>query len=406
MRVLFVTPYIPSRVRVRPFEFVRALTALGARVHLVALRPPEDAWASDAPMRAVCDQVDVFPLPRLRTLVNAGRAVIGSQSLQAAYSNHPDARRRVQALGRGGGFDVVHVEHLRGVVLVGGVTGLPVVFDAVDSISHLFEQTARLATGWSQRLAARVDLGRTRRFEARAPFQFNRTIVTSPVDRDAFVRRAGERARDRIAVVPNGVDAGYFQVADGARDPATILFSGKMSYHANAAAARQLAGAIMPEVWKALPDAKLVIAGKDPSDEVKALAGDARIEVTGYVDDLRPLFARATVAVAPLVYGAGIQNKVIEAMASGVPVVTSTQACGGLTAQHGRELLVGATAAEMAAQIVQLVREPALRDRLSAAGLAYIMREHDWAQLGQRLIAVYEDARKDYAVEPGRTASR
>jgi glycosyltransferase involved in cell wall biosynthesis len=389
MRILFVVPYVPSRVRVRPFELLRALARLGHRIHLVMVRPPEDAWAPDALLREVCEQVDAFDLSRRRTVLNGARAMATGGPLQAAYARHPGAIARLAGLVEGGGFDALHVEHLRGVQLVEGVTGLPVVFDAVDSIAHLFGQTMTHAARLSQRLTARLDLRRTMRFEARAPYLFDRMLVTSPADRDAFVRLAGPAARDRIEVLPNGVDWEHFTTRPNGREPATLIFTGKMSYHANEAAARHLAQRVMPGVWAARHDAKLIIAGKDPSAGLLALAADPRIEVTGYVDDLRPLFARATVAVAPMLYGAGIQNKILEAMACGVPVVTSPLAAGSLAAAPGAELLLGGTAAETSSQVLRIIEDPGLARRLGEAGQAYVRRRHDWTSIGRALEQVY-----------------
>jgi len=405
MRVLFVVPYVPSRIRVRPFELIRALARLGHRLHLVMLRPPEDAWAPDAPLRDVCERVDEFPLSRSRTLANAGLAIVGHGPLQAAYSRHAGASGHLAALLASEAFDVLHVEHLRGVTLIEGLEGIPIVFDAVDSIAHLFEQTARSAARWQQRLTARLDLRRTERFEARVPYRFPRMLVTSPVDKDAFVQLAGPASEARIDVLPNGVDWAYFAPGSAAREPATVIFTGKMSYHANEAAALELAQRVMPEVWARQPEARLIIAGKDPSAGLRALATDTRIEVTGFVDDLRPLFARATVAVSPMVYGAGIQNKVLEAMASGVPVVTSLQVCASLAAEPGHDLLVGATPAEMAQHVLRVFEEPGLARRLGESGLCYVRRCHDWTAIGRRLTGVYDEARADCARQPAEQAS-
>src|SRR5581483_774337 len=119
----------------------------------------------------------------------------------------------------------------------------------------------------------------------------------------------------------------------------TVLFTGKMSYHANEATALHLARQIMPLVWERCPNAKLVIAGKDPSPAIRHLSRDPRVIVTGFVEDLRPFFWSATVVAAPLVYGTGIQNKVLEAMACGVPVVASPAACEGIGATAGQTLV-------------------------------------------------------------------
>jgi polysaccharide biosynthesis protein PslH len=397
MRILFVTPYIPSAIRVRPYQLVRALAGEGHAVHLVALQPPEDQWASVDALREVCTRVDVFPMSRARTLWNGLAALPGRLPLQAAYSHHPELERHLRDIAREGAFDVLHVEHLRGAVLARGISTLPRVFDAVDSITLLFEQTARQAPGLSQRMMAVADLRRTRRFEARAPAEFDRTVITSPLDRDAFIRLAGLAAERSVVVVPNGVDTDYFRPCARPSGPTTVLFSGKMSYHANAAAALFLARDVMPQVWRSSPEVRLAIVGKGPPPDLMALAADRRIVVTGYVEDIRSWFAQATVAVAPMLYGAGIQNKILEAMASGVPVVSTSRACGSLFAQIDRDFLVGDGAEAIASQIARVLQDPGLRAALAVAGRRYVEQHHGWRDAALRLGEVYEEARKAWA---------
>jgi glycosyltransferase involved in cell wall biosynthesis len=392
MRVLFVAPYLPSRIRTRPFNWIRTLANLGCSIHLVALVPPEDRWASAAPLQAVCDSVDLFELSRRQTLINAVCAIPTASPLQLAYSRHPQAAAHIAQLAGSGRFDVAHVEHLRGAVLASGVHGIPVVYDAVDSISMLFERAARLAPARKERLMARLDLRRTRRFEGMAPRRFDRTLTTSEMDRQAFLRLAGKDVADRVVVLPNGVDLSYFTPSDQPADPATVLFSGKMSYHANAAAALRLVRNIMPAVWARRPDANVVLAGKGPPGFLLELSSDRRVAVTGFLEDLRPQIRRATISVAPLVYGAGIQNKVLEAMASGVPVATTSEAAGALEAQAGEAILVADDDRSFADHILAMIEDPFRRSACGKAARRYVESRHDWRALGNRLISVYQDA--------------
>ncbi len=169
MKVLFVAPYLPSRVRIRPFQWIQALAANGCDIHLVCLAPPEDRWASDEPLRSACQRIDRFALSRAQTLANAARAVATGVPLQALYSRHREAIAHIAALAPR--FDVVHIEHLRGVVMAEGVTTIPIVVDAVDSITLLFEHPtvrslARLlagAAGPDKALAAAADRARLQR---------------------------------------------------------------------------------------------------------------------------------------------------------------------------------------------------------------------------------------------------
>jgi hypothetical protein len=205
VRVLFLSPYLPSRIRVRPYHWVRSLVALGHEVHLVALSPPEDAGTPADEMRRLCAGVDLFALARGRTLVNAVRALPRLHTpIQLAYSHHPRAEARAEQLAASGRFDVVHIEHLRGVALSSRIHGVPIVFDAVDSIAALFGETMRHAPSRGARWTARMDLARTRRFESRAPSRFTRMVVTSEREAAAFVGLAGPASRERLSVVPNG----------------------------------------------------------------------------------------------------------------------------------------------------------------------------------------------------------
>ena len=125
MRVLFVSPYVPSQIRVRPYQWIRALTGLGCHVHLVALQPPDDRGLVDLDIRHSCAAAEFFPLTRARTLWNGARATATRVPLQAAYSRHPVAEARILALAAGGTFDVVHIEHLRGSLLAPSPCPLP-----------------------------------------------------------------------------------------------------------------------------------------------------------------------------------------------------------------------------------------------------------------------------------------
>jgi polysaccharide biosynthesis protein PslH len=393
VRILFLSPYLPSRIRVRPYSWIRNLVRLGHDVHLVALAPPGETAVPDDELRRACSAVDVFPLARGRTWANAALAVPQPDTpLQLAFSHHPRAERWVAALAATGRYDVVHVEHMRGVALSRRIRGVPVVYDAVDSISALFAETAEHGPSRGARILAQLDLGRSRRFEARAPFLFSRVVVTSEREATAFVSLGGEGARSQLAVVSNGVDTDYFRPSIR-NDRRAVVFTGKMSYHANAAAAVRLVARIMPMVWSCRPDTPVVLAGKDPPPAVRALGRDARVTVTGYVADMREVLAGAALAVCPLVYGAGIQNKVLEALASGVATVMTPAAAQALSGTAGEHYVACDSDQELAHAILQLLEDQTRRESLGTNGRRYVTMAHRWDRLTERLVRTYEAAR-------------
>jgi sugar transferase (PEP-CTERM/EpsH1 system associated) len=394
MRILFIAPYIPSLVRVRPYNLIRYLVVGGHQVTLLALIPPGEDTASLNQLKTWCHQVKTVPLPRWRTLRNAVQVLPGRTPLQAAYSRSPQMEALIEQVMNQQAFDVVHVEHLRGAELVNGVSdGAPVVFDSVDSISLLFEKVLQSGPSLRSRLLAQLDLARTEWYEGRLTTRFAHVLVTSPQDRHALIELAANpQAAEKITVLPNGVDLEYFSPLTAPRKPDTIVFSGKMSYHANVAAATDLVTQVMPLIWQERPDTRLIIAGKDPTPALLKYGQDSRIEITGTVPDLRPYIGSATITVLPLRYGVGIQNKVLEAMAMATPVITTAATLKALQVTPGVDVLAADTPAEMARLALELFAEPQRQQALGEAGRRYVETYHNWTTVTTTLSEIYRRA--------------
>lgn len=396
LRILFVAPYIPSLIRVRPYNFIKYLARQGHQVTLLALIPPGEDTSALPQLKEWCVDVQTVSQPRWRTLRNAGLALPSfGTPLQAAYSRSPEMNALIKQTVAKNRFDVLHVEHMRGAELVNGVTGLPIVFDSVDSITLLFEKVLQGGPSLKYRLMAGIEDKRNRRYEGALAGRFSRVLVTSPQDKARLVELSGDTsgAEQKVEVIPNGVDLDYFYPLDTPREEDTLVFSGKMSYHANVAAATDLITEVMPLVWQHRPDVKLTLVGKDPAPALLQLAGDPRIDVTGTVPDMRPYIGGASVAVLPMRYGVGIQNKVLEAMAMGTPVITTSVTLGALQARVDRDLLAADTPAEMAQLVLNLLENSDLRHKIGNAGREYIQAHHDWNVAAQKLTGIYETTR-------------
>ncbi|MCB0195795.1 MAG: glycosyltransferase [Anaerolineae bacterium] len=391
LRILFISPYIPSPIRVRPYNLIKHLAKRGHQITLLALIPPGEDTSSLDTLRSWCHSVETVVLPRWRTLWNTASAIPAGIPLQAAYSRSPEMAERIREIQKKATFDVVHIEHLRGSELSSAVNGIPIVFDSVDSITLLFEYVCTSGPNWKSRLMARLDLERTRRYEGNLLKRYPHVLVTSPKDRDALVKFSTVHNPQRFTVLPNGVDLEYFTPIDSPRETETVVFTGKMSYHANIAAALDVAKHVMPLVWRQFPQAHFVIAGKDPAPEIEALTDDDRIIVTGTVPDLRPYLAKATVSVSPMRYGVGIQNKILEAMAMGTPVITTSNALSSLQVTEGEELIIADTPQAVARHIIELFKDQSLAQRVGNAGRCYVETYHDWNVTAENLEAVYRE---------------
>jgi sugar transferase (PEP-CTERM/EpsH1 system associated) len=402
MRILFVVPYTPNLIRVRPYNLLRALGERGHEVTVLTLATNEAEWADAEALEDGGRQVIALPINRLRSLANCLAALPGSTPLQAVYSWQPQLARRLAGLVRSTNgrspFDVVHVEHLRGAryglrLLDSGGSQPPVVWDSVDCISHLFRQAAEQSNNRTRRWLTRIELERTARYESELIRRFAHVLVTSPVDREALLAlpASAGKAAPSITVVRNGVDLDYFRPApETVREKATLVFSGKMSYHANVTMVLHLVREILPRVWEQRPDVRLLIVGKDPPREINELAhARQRIVITGTVPDIRPYLQRATLAVVPLVYGAGVQNKVLEAMACATPVIAYQPAVAALSARIGEDVIVAQNADEFAAQLICQLEDSDNRQRIGWNGRHYVESYHDWDRIAAGLEAIY-----------------
>lgn len=401
MRILFVTPYIPSLIRVRPYNILHALVERGHQVTLITLKPPGDEGEALPQLRQWCKAVHVIPHARTQTMWNGISALPTRTPIQMAYSKSPAFNRFMADLLKSQTFDVAHVEHLRGAALTPVLGTLPIVFDSVDSIALLFEKVLQDAPSLKSRLIAMLDLDRTRHFEGTLTNRFPHITVTSEADRQELIK-LGCRS-DAVHVVPNGVDLDYFQPQSVERAANRLVFTGKMNYHANIAAVDDLVAKIMPLVWSQKPDTKLQIVGKDPAPSVLALAANPNVEVTGSVPDLRPYLAQASIAVSTIRYGVGIQNKVLEAMAMAAPVVCSEQACSALKTVNGQDIRVGQTPEQIANHIIDLLSAPEQRTSLGAAGRRYVERHHTWNSAAAYLEELYTSAAQHSGTAHART---
>jgi glycosyltransferase involved in cell wall biosynthesis len=354
---------------------------------------------ADAAALAVhCERIVAVRVPLARSLWSCLLGLAGRAPLQARFCLAPAMTAQVQrALAAPAAYDVLHVEHLRAALYGLAVSGLPKVYDAVDCMSRLQAHAAAAGPTLVSRLLSRAELGRTRRFERALLSRFDRILTTAASERAALLAlAAGDTgaAAARVRVLPNGVDLDYFTPPESRRDPATLLFVGRMAYHANFAAARLLITELLPRLRANRPETRLLLVGEDPPRALRSLAAGcaARVEVTGYVPDLRPYLARATVAVVPLPYAVGIQNKVLEAMAMATPVVATPAAAGGLDATAGEHLLVAEDLDGLAAAVERLLDDPGLARRLGGAGRRYVEAHHDWRAAGRALEEIYRDA--------------
>ena len=401
MNILYVVPYVPNLIYIRSYSLIRYLSSQGHNVTLLtAWSKASDSYDLKA-LEGICSDIKAVHLSRWRSLWNCLVALPSRTPLQAVYCWHPEMARQMDDVVKYKNgqppFDIVHVEHLRGarygLHFRSHNSDIPLVWDSVDCISLLFRRTVESSKKIVSRWIARFDLSRTRKYEGRLLNQFDHVLITTQSDKEAISALAPQtKPPCPITVLHNGVDLEALEPDSYARrEPDTLVITGKMSYHANISMVMHLVYEIMPIVWAHRPDVKLWVVGKDPTKDILALTENPRVTVTGMVPDVRPYLKKATVAVVPLVYGTGIQNKVLEAMACATPVVSTPHAMSALQAVAGQDVILANEPHDFAEQVIKLLDDPICQQRIGQAGHQYVVKYHRWEMIGSQLEGVYAE---------------
>jgi polysaccharide biosynthesis protein PslH len=387
-RVLVLLPAVPD-----PPDAGAKLRNLGL-LRLLSQTHEVDAIAFGAPtqqprLAALTRQAVVVPEPSRRNALQRSRAV--------ATSNLPDMALRLcsedfaQAVERAVRSEKYAAIQAEGIEMAPYLALVPPeqrVYDAHNA-EFLLQQRASQASGpLIARLYSRIQSRRLERFERHLVATSRLTLAVSEHDANQLLALANGNVG--VRVVPNGVDVDAYPFRWPAHAQPNMLLLGKLDYQPNAQAAHWLLKHVLPEVFDAVPRARLFAVGSwPPSWLVRAGQRDARIAVTGYVSDERPYVARSSVLLLPLRIGAGTRLKALVAMASGLPIVSTRLGMEGLAAVADEHFLRAETVAEWAAVLRSLLCDAALRQRVARNARALVEQQYDWAAVAPALQAAY-----------------
>jgi polysaccharide biosynthesis protein PslH len=401
VRILFVTPYVPSRIRVRPFNLIKLLSPMH-EISLVSLLVEDYEREMVKDVEPYCVSVDLVPLPKWQAYANCLLALPTLTPLRVAYYRSPAFAQRIKEVILRQNIDVVHGELIKVVPALKAVlasANIPILYDSVDCISWLLQQQLETTRNPLKKAFVYSELQKMRRYEQRALVDFHQLIINALSDRDYLlsalpqgaINRAPPGQAQHIEVVSNGVDIDYFACRDGPRVVDSLVFCAKLDYFPNAQAILHFCEQTLPLLWKYRPQVRLTIVGNNPPQSVRALTLDERITVTGYVPDTRPYLGAASVVVAPLLVAAGMQNKVLEALSMGMPIVTTPRCSRVIGVEDGKHLLVAEGPQAFAGAIVKLLDDPQLAQRLGKAGRQFVVEHYSWPDAVDTLVRLYNE---------------
>jgi sugar transferase (PEP-CTERM/EpsH1 system associated) len=405
LRILYLchrVPYPPNKgEKIRAFHQLQALSTRH-EVDLFTLSDEPADEGAERELKRYCRRVVIAPINGRAARLRALPWLLSRRPLTLPCFDSAELRGAIREALLRRSYDCGFVYCSAMTPYLERVPDLPMVMDFVDMDSQKWAQYAETAL-FPASLIYRSESRRLREHERATLERAAYSIVTT--EREARLARkiAGDRPA-RIEVIPNGVDADFFRPREGgaaAAGPA-IVFTGDMRYFPNVEAVRWFTLRVFPRIRREVPDAQFLIVGRSPVAAVRRLAKEPAVEVTGFVPDTREYLARARVAVAPFTIAAGIQNKVLEAMASGLPVVATRKVLESLTPAVAGVARCGDSAEEMAAGVIDLLRDARLAGEVGAEGRRRVMSDYDWGLSGEVLLGLVEAAAPGIRTRNGR----
>lgn len=379
MKLLFIAnrfPYPPYRGDKLKIYNLCSRLARHHEIHLITFAENRDDLQYIGELEKIFKQIEVLTLPAWKRILNAAIGIFRSEPLQVSYFRSGKFSRRLAAMLKSNTYDGIHVQHLRMARYASELEGTFRILDLPDAFSLYWERRKQIPRSAFSAVLDRIESARVWKYEKYMLKCFNLNLVCSVEDLTHLEKEHGVK---NIALLPNGVDTDVFYPRQHDYGQAgTLLFTGNMDYDPNIDAVIYFTEEILPLIRLKFPDVTFLIAGQRPVEKVKNLHNGSNVLVTGFVEDLTEVYNAAGIVVAPLRFGAGTQNKVLEAMAMGIPVVCSNIGFAGLGISDGEGAFMRTDAAGFSEAVCMLLASRELREKTGKKGLEVIQKSFSW----------------------------
>ncbi|MBN1162991.1 MAG: TIGR03087 family PEP-CTERM/XrtA system glycosyltransferase [Candidatus Krumholzibacteriota bacterium] len=377
MRILFLTARLPfppiGGDKLRAFNFIKYL-ARHHDVDLISFISDQDEIDNISEYSPLVGQCHTVKLSKKRSYFNSFCGLFSSLPLQIKYYSSAKMQQVISRQLKTWEYDLIFVHLFRMAEFVKDYDQVPKLLDLTDALSLNYERSEKFMRGASYLLNF-IEKKRVFRYESDIIEHFDKNIFVSPVDKNYFTHFDNH---ENVDVIPNGVDVNYFQYFNQPPDFNKLVFLGNMRTFPNADAVVYFVEKIMPLVRKEKPDISLYIVGSEPTRKVKKCIHKKNIFVTGSVDDVRPYLQQAAVSVCPMRTGAGVKNKILESMAVGTPVVSTTRGAEGLETAPGENIVISDSAEQFAGEIIKLLENRVFHKKISLNGRKLVEERYTW----------------------------
>ena len=358
--------------KLRAFYFIKHLSQT-YRIFLFALSDLKVSEHTQNELKPYCEEIHILSLSKARLVWNLLQGLTNNLPFQVNYFLNQQHKQTIQTAIERIKPDKLFCQLPRVAEYIRTIQGIPKTLDYQDCFSKIMEGRAQSGS-WPMKWIYAWESNRMRKYEANLFQDFEHHLIISKADLVALPLSEAQKKMVRIS--SNGIEFEFYKPRQEKKD-FEVFFAGNMSYPPNVEAGIYLIERVMPLVWEKLPKAKVALIGTNPTAKIKSLAGDL-VEVTGFVDDVREWYAKGRILVAPMIIGAGLQNKLLQAMAMEIPCITTPLANSALGAFPGKQVLVGENPSEIASHILTLLNNEELAAQLAYSGREFVTQNFSW----------------------------
>ncbi|SDN07889.1 sugar transferase, PEP-CTERM/EpsH1 system associated [Fictibacillus solisalsi] len=387
MRILFITPRIPFPPRkgdqLRAFNQLKGLKQLGHDIHLISY---SDQPVPVTEISSLCSKFFPVKFNKISAMRSMLAGMTANSPLQVSYYLSEEFRKTIKEAVQTCHYDILHTQLVRTSPYFDELKELPNVIDFVDSISlNLTRRKAFKKSIINPFLT--YEAKAIQRMEKKAVQEFDGSIFISHVDKNNV-----ERSSPKVISISNGVDLDYFHYQHQLPANRNLIFVGNMSYEPNRHGVHYFIEHIYPLIKQKITDFTFYVVGREPTKELIQLCKDKKdIIVTGEVDDIREYLHQSRLFICPLKTGAGVQNKVLEAMSAGVPVLTTSIVNDPIGAVDSRSAVVRDSDQDFADAVVNLLSDTEKLEEIRINARAFVEENYHWDSLNKKLEQFYLD---------------
>ena len=382
MTIIYLTSRFPHQInkgdKLRSYYQIKELSK-SHEIHLISLSEKSISEKNILALNKYCKSITIYKMIFFKRIFNLFKTLFNNKPFQVNYFYHYSIQKKINNKIAEINPDYIFCQLVRTAMYVKNNHTNAKVLDYMDSLSKGMERRIKISNIFMKPFVI-MEFQRLKRFENLAFEFFNKHIIISENDR----KEIAHNKKDTIEIIGNGIDTNYFQKID-TEIKYDIVFIGNLSYLPNIEAANFIAKEVLPKLLEKLPRIKILIAGSNPSKRVVKLA-NKNIEVQGWVEDIRKTYSSGKIFFAPMTIGSGLQNKLLEAMSSSIPCITSELSNKSLKAVEKKNILIGRSVNEYVNHIISLLDDEKIRKKIGESGRKYVIANYNWKPANDKLL--------------------